>query len=310
MVWKLEDLPEETLALAANNGLGVPLFLKLVQEAGRFECIGPALLENTLDDVLPKGVSELLRTTVCNTDVRRIKEAAISNKITFVSVLDDEYPKLLKPLPAPPPIIWYRGSLESVHRAAVAIVGARRCTAYGIRQTQHFASMICEAGVGVISGGARGIDGVAHRTAATLGSTNVVVLGSGLDVIYPPEHAALFDHVVEHGGLLLSEFSCTTTPKPAHFPRRNRIVAGLASSVLVVEAANRSGALITARIAVEEHGREAFVIPGRVDDPASRGCLRIAQEGWAQLALEPQIVIEETIEAYARLIRSNCEVLQ
>ena len=109
---------------------------------------------------------------------------------------------------------------------------------------------------------------------------------------------------------MISEFPCDSAPKPANFPRRNRIVAGLSSAVLVIEAANRSGALITARIAVEEHGREAFVIPGRIGDNTSAGCLRVLEEGWVQLALDPRVVIEECKNAFERLVKSNCEVRQ
>ena len=151
---------------------------------------------------------------------------------------------------------------------------------------------------------------MAHRAALREGGETVVVLGSGLRIPYPPEHQYLFDKIIEEGGVVISEFPCDCAPKPANFPRRNRIVSGLSSAVLVIEAANRSGALITARIAVEEHGRQAFVIPGRIGDIASAGCLRVLDEGWVQLALDPRVVIEESKIAYERLVKSNCEVRQ
>jgi DNA processing protein len=218
-----------------------------------------------------------------------------------VLVTDDDFPQLLSPLPACPSALWFRGNLDAISLASVGIVGARRCTNYGIEQATNFAKEIVRADISVISGGARGIDAAAHRAALKEGGSTVAVLGSGLSVVYPPEHGSLFDSIVSSGGVVMSEFPCNRPPQPAYFPRRNRIVSGLSSVVLVVEAARRSGALITARIAVEEHGRQCFAVPGRIGDNASAGCLQSIRDGWVGIAVHPEDIIEEAVSAWSRL---------
>ena len=310
MTWNLHDLSDQTLSLLAIDGLGGSTLAKLIDFSGGIHQMADALLDHELDERLPKGAGSLLRKRMrmINPSALRMSSDAAHAKIT--TAVDSDFPTLLRPLPACPAILWYRGNVKKATSAGVGIVGSRRCSEYGRNQTIYFTNKIAQAGLTTISGGARGIDSVAHRAALREGGGNVVVLGSGLRIPYPPEHRSLFDQVIEEGGVVISEFPCDTAPKPANFPRRNRIVAGLSSAVLVIEAANRSGALITARIAVEEHGREAFVIPGRIGDITSAGCLRVLDEGWVQLALDPRVVIQECKIAYERLVKSNCEVRQ
>ena len=157
----------------------------------------------------------------------------------------------------------------------------------------------------MLSGGVRGIDAAAHRAALASGGLTGVVLGSGLDVVYPPEHVELFNAIVESGGVVLSEFPCNREPRPANFPRRNRIVSGLSSVILVIEASKRSGALITARIAVEEHGRQAYAVPGRLGDAASLGCNQSIRDGWMEIAIHTEDIIEEALQAWRSCSQVN-----
>ncbi len=305
MTWELEQLTDETLSLLAVDGLGGVTLSKLMQASDGVHEVGDQLMSHTLDDVLPSGAGQMLRKRMGRINASSLRMSAQAANAKLLTAADPDFPPLLLPLPACPAILWCRGDVKQLASAGVGIVGSRRCSSYGVQQTTYFTSEFARAGFTIFSGGARGIDGVAHRAAIREQSKNVVVLGAGLRMPYPPEHANLFDQVVEEGGVVISEFSCDCAPKPANFPRRNRIVAGLSSTVLVVEAANRSGALITARIAVEEHGREVFVLPGRIGDAPSAGCLRVLSEGWVQLALEPSVVMIEARAAYDRLVRSN-----
>lgn len=202
------------------------------------------------------------------------------------------YPSLLSTIPDPPVLLRVRGELPMDAEPVIAIVGSRRPSDYGMRQADLFARFFAEAGVHVVSGGARGIDAAAHRAAIAVGGRTSVILGAGLARPYPPEHARLFSDVLAAGGAIASEVAMETAPRPALFPRRNRIVSGMSLGVLVIEAAARSGALITARLGVEEQGRDAMALPGRIDDPMSAGCLRMLSEGWAALVRSPQEALD------------------
>lgn len=203
-----------------------------------------------------------------------------------------QLPAALQCLDDAPAALWVRGAFPPPESPAVAIVGSRSATAYGRLQAARFAAELAELGVVIVSGGARGIDAEAHRAALRVGGLTVAVLGGGFDHVYPAEHASLFDAIVEAGGAVITEFPCAMSPRPEYFPRRNRIVSGLSLVVLVVEAAQRSGALLTARLAVEEQAREVACIPGPVDSPRSVGCHRAIREGWAHLVEQPRDVAE------------------
>jgi DNA processing protein len=244
---------------------------------------------------------------------RREFDRCLASGVTLAMPGDAEYSSLLSVIPDPPPLLWVRGTLgcgeassascptglarddaaKAFDEPRVAIVGARRASAYGLEQASRFAGTLAAGGVAIVSGGARGIDAAGHRAALRAGGRTIAVLGSGLERPYPPEHARLFDSIVEGAGAVVSEHPLATDPRPGLFPRRNRIVSGLSLGVLVVEAARRSGSLITARLAVEEHGREAMAIPGRIDAASSAGCLRAIREGWAAMVTSVPEVLEQ-----------------
>lgn len=190
-----------------------------------------------------------------------------------------DYPEALRALPQPPPVLHVRGRVELLCRPGIAVIGTRAHSTYGRDATVSFVVGLVRAGYVIISGLARGIDGIAHTTALEIGGDTTGVLGTGLDVPYPPEHEELFRAIGERG-CLVTEFPAGTPPLKYHFPQRNRIIAGLARAVLVVEAPERSGAMITAEYALEE-GKEVFAVPGPIHNPTSAGTNRLIQEGAA-----------------------------
>ena len=209
-----------------------------------------------------------------------------------------QYPAILKQIADPPIVLFAKGALPRLEQPALAIVGARHATADGLEHASDFASALARQGWCVISGLAQGIDAAAHRGALQAGLTGggtIAVLGTGADVVYPRNHAELVRRILVEGGLIISEFPLGTPARPHHFPRRNRIVAGLSHGVLVVEAALKSGSLLTARLAIEMD-REVFAIPGSIHSPLSRGPHALIQQG-AKLVENVTDILNE-LEAY------------
>jgi DNA processing protein len=210
-------------------------------------------------------------------------------KVNALICDDPNYPSRLREIYDYPPVLYVRGSLPAEDEPCLAIVGTRRPTVYGRQVTEEIAADLAGSGIMIISGLARGIDSVAHRAALDAGGKTVAVFGSGLDIVYPGENAKLAQAIIEHGALV-SEYPLGVKPKAENFPLRNRIMSGLSLGVLVVEAGERSGALITAQQAVEQN-REVFAIPGSILSPASQGTNRLIQEG-------------------AKLVRNYTDILQ
>jgi len=202
------------------------------------------------------------------------------------------YPALLAQLHDPPPRLWLRGdAVDALARPAVAVVGARSCSAYGSQVARSLARDLAGAGLVVVSGLARGIDAEAHRGALEAGGATVAVLGCGIDRDYPARHAELARRIVEAGGLVVSEYEAGVEPAPWRFPARNRIIAGLALATVVVEARERSGALITADFALEL-GREVFAVPGEITSDLAAGTNRLIRQGAA-----PLLEVEDVLDA-------------
>jgi len=203
---------------------------------------------------------------------------------------DGDYPQALRWIPEPPPVLYMRGTLRYEDGLAVAVVGSRRPSPYGQLAAQRLSAELAQYGLTVVSGLARGIDSLAHRGALQAGGRTIAVLGSGINVVYPPEHRRLYDAISAQGAVV-SEFPCDTKPDRWNFPRRNRIISGLALGTLVVEASDHSGSLHTARHALEQ-GREVFAVPGRIDVPSSRGTNDLIKRG-AKLVAGIDDILEE-----------------
>ncbi len=214
---------------------------------------------------------------------------AVRNGIRILTWDDPEYPSHLNEIDQPPPVLYLRGEVTTEDAWSVAIVGTRAVTAYGRQVTEELATALAHNGVTIVSGLARGVDAIAHNAALKAGGRTLAVLGSGVDKIYPPEHRALAEKIAMQGAVI-SDYAPGTPPDSANFPPRNRIISGLSMAVVVVEAGDTSGALITAGFAVEQ-GREVFAVPGSVFAPQSKGPNRLISNG-AKVLLSPQGVLE------------------
>ena len=217
------------------------------------------------------------------------------------------WPPLLRLLRPPPPALWCLGGVPTSDRT-VAIVGSRQASSAAIRRAAAIAAELAADGWTIVSGGALGVDAAAHRGTLLRGGATIAVLGGGLDRPSPPSHLRLFEEIVASGGTLLSEWPMAVEPRPWHFPRRNRVIAGIARAVLVVAAGARSGAHITARLAVEELGRDVGAVPGDPEDPAVAGCLRLLREGAAVIRgpedARELLAATEPLAAAARSLRT------
>lgn len=233
-------------------------------QALRSAGLGPKLVEGLL-----KIRAEVSLEKVCE----RIEDLGIQ-ALTWE---DEGYPSRLKEIDQPPPVLYVRGKLLPEDEWAVAVVGTRRITAYGRQVAEEICGALARQGVTVVSGLARGVDAVAHSTALRCGGRTLAVLGNGVDHIYPPEHRQLGERIIAQGALV-SDYAPGTPPDGANFPPRNRIISGLSQAVVVVEAGERSGALITAEFAVDQ-GRDVFAVPGNISAPQSRGTNKLIQQG-------------------------------
>jgi DNA processing protein len=288
----------ETLALQQVRGWGSRTVSKLREFFGTIDCIlaAPVSAVAAVTGECEMVVAARMRTLDrknAHADLRRVKRLGGS----MLTVFDDDYPAALQGIDDPPVVLRIRGSRAAINQyPIISVVGARRCSAIGIDLTTRFSTALCEAGFTICSGGALGIDAAAHRAALRAGRPTLAVLGSGLEHLYPPENESLFHAIAESGGAILSEYPCDAGPRPGRFPERNRIIAGLSLGVVVFEAGLRSGAMITARLAAEDYGREVLAVPGRVDTGASAGCHRAIREGWACLVDHPDQIVERIQE--------------
>ncbi len=273
------------------DGIGGVSFKKLITAFGQ-PC---EIFQASMGELTSKsGISPLLarRITRAPAVIDYPKEIDEAEKlgIKIFTLFDEEYPEALKEIYDPPPVLYVKGDFLSFDQNSVAVVGSRGASFYGLSCARHFSSRLSSFGLTIVSGMARGIDTVSHRAALDAGGRTIAVLGSGLNRIYPPENETLFSQISENGAAV-SQFALNTPPLARNFPIRNRIISGLSRGVLVVEASQRSGALITARFALEQ-GREIFAVPGKVSSETSFGTNQLIKQG-ARMVTEPEEILQE-----------------
>jgi len=269
---------EQWLRLIRSDGVGSVGFFRLLKRFGSVDkVLGLSVAQLTsVEGIGPKTAEKIaISRDSFNVDA----EMSLADKlgVSIINADDSRYPVLLKNVYDKPAVLYVKGDLRREDNLAIAMVGARRSSIYGSEQASRFSHLLASAGFTIISGMARGIDTAAHQAALTAGGRTIAVLGSGLANIYPPENKELFKKIAESGACI-SELPLTYEPRSEHFPARNRIIAGMSLGTIVVEAAYNSGALITAKAALE-YDREVMALPGRVDSPLSRGPNRLIKNG-------------------------------
>jgi DNA processing protein len=285
------------IALSRVKGLGCASFKKL---AAHFTDPTAALSASPaelgiagLDKDVIEGLVGFSDWAQAEAEVRRARDAGVR----IVPFIDPDYPARLRAIADPPPVLYVKGEINAADERAVAIVGSRSASDYGRRVARNICHGLASLGFTVVSGMARGIDGTAHETALDGGGRTIAVLGSGVDRIYPPEHERLSQRISRQGAVI-SELPLGTRPVAFNFPARNRLISGLSLGVVVVEATEKSGSLITAAHALEQN-REIFAVPGEVGSSRSRGAHRLIREG-AKLVENADDIIEEIAPQLAR----------
>lgn len=281
---------EALVALNLAGGIGSVKLRRLIEAFGSPENIfdaGCARLEKV------EGIGAVSAAALAGFDPRRVArelKCAAERGVRIVTFEDAYYPALLKTIYDPPPVLYVRGALDERDAKAIAVVGSRSASLYGLAQSRKLAGRLSELGFTIVSGMARGIDTQAHKGALAAGGRTIAVIGSGFNRMYPPENRQLAEEIARQG-CVISEFPMDAEPLRQHFPQRNRVISGLALGVLVVEARRNSGALITADFALEQ-GRDVFAVPGPVDRPASAGTHDLIRQGAALVCCAEDIVEE------------------
>ncbi len=287
-------------ALKNISGLGNHTYKRLLEAFGSPEAIFSASPEQLtkIEGVSAKMANHIVRRIIPDSAARNIERCRKAN-IDIIPLTDPDYPRLLREIPDPPPYLYCRGTIDA-EAACISIVGSRTPTRYGLSLAKQLSSDLADRGLIIVSGLARGIDTAAHEGALAAGGQTYAVLGNGLAHIYPPENSGLARDV-RAAGALLSEFPVAATPEPYHFPLRNRVISGISVGTIVVEAARKSGSLITARLAAEQ-GREVLAVPGSTRSGKSTGTHGLLKQG-AQLVENAG----DVLEAVAHMLPSSSE---
>ncbi len=278
------------LALHLMPGLGARKACQILERFGTPQAVFRASVSELESAGLARTVAQGIASGCTFEDAATAQQRAIGLGVMLTPVTGGLYPRRLRSIYDPPPLLFARGRLELLDTVSIGVVGTRRPSAYGIAATDRLSRDMAQIGLTIISGMARGIDTAAHKGALEVGGNTVAVLGCGVDQIYPAENRKLAEHIAEKG-LLLSEFAMGTPAYPQNFPMRNRVVSGLSAGVLVVEGARYSGSAITARLAIEQ-GRELFAVPGNITSKTSWGPNLLIKQG-AKLVQDAQDVLAE-----------------
>lgn len=269
---------EKWLKLIRADGVGPTTFAKLLKHFSSVDrALGASICELTKVDGIGPKTAEQIAATRNKFDSAAELELADKFGVWLITFADERYPPVLKKIYDPPPVLYIKGTLTASDNLCVSIVGSRRCSLYGREQASRFAHLLSSAGFTICSGMARGIDSAAHQGALSAGGRTIAVQGCGLANIFPPENKKLFELITESGACI-SELPLRYEPLSENFPPRNRIIAGLALGTIVVEAGSYSGALITAKAALDNN-REVMAVPGKIDSPLSKGTNQLLKQG-------------------------------
>lgn len=274
-------------------GMGNRKLIRTLMSVGTPSEIHEMACKKKLSETLGKkytAKAKMLEEAAENYDVMEEYGRLADRGIRFVTAGEDGYPGKLAAIPDAPFAIYYAGRLPDDAGKTIAVIGARNCSEYGKAMARQFGEALAGAGVQIVSGMARGIDGIGQQAALDAGGYSLGVLGCGVDICYPPDNKMLYERLIEQGGIC-SEYPPGIEPRAMLFPPRNRIISGMCDGVLVVEAKERSGTLITVDMALEQ-GREVYALPGRVTDTLSRGCNRLIRQG-AEIIVSPQELLQE-----------------
>jgi len=294
------------LALSLVPGVGSILFKRLLERFKTPEAVfRAAAKELSAVEGLGEKVAQAIREGPFEKKVER--ELYLLEKVggRILTLGDENYPKRLKDIYDPPPVLYVRGALRKQDELAISIVGSRKTSPYGRWFTERVSRELVQQGVTIVSGMARGIDSVAHQGAISEGGRTIAVLGCGVDIVYPRENRKLFEQVIDHGAVV-SEFPMESPPEAGHFPKRNRIISGLSLGVVVVQAGKDSGSLITANYALEQ-GRDVFAVPGNVGAESSQGTNQLIKEG-AKLVESSEDILQEILPQWRRDEKTISEV--
>ncbi len=269
---------DKWLKLIRADGIGPVTFVKLIKRFGSIDrVLGASVSELARTDGIGFKTAEKIAATRDKFDPEPELELAYKQSVWIINFDDERYPPVLKRIYDPPPVLYVKGTIDRSDNLAISIVGSRRCSLYGQEQSSRFAHFLSSSGFTICSGLARGIDTAAHQGALSAGGRTIAVQGCGLANIFPPENKKLFE-LISQSGACVSELPMSYEPLSSNFPPRNRIIAGLSLGSIIIEAALRSGALLTAKAALD-YDREVMAVPGKIDSPLSKGAHQLIKQG-------------------------------